>query len=117
VILAKEYPQGTKTTVFASQGFAVSGKPGWLIAFTPRFKPPGVKATHDTDVAVAVATDPSNPHVAPGLFFVSIPSDVNSCCPTSRSNSTRSRSRPPSRDLAGDRLGSSGDTAQRATLP
>ncbi|HEY2576709.1 MAG TPA: hypothetical protein VGI74_10425 [Streptosporangiaceae bacterium] len=78
VLLAKEYPAGTSAPGIASQSVTVSGRPGWLIGFTPHFSVTGVKATHDTDVVVVVDTGQA---AVPSVFFMSIPDDVSSLLP------------------------------------
>lgn len=67
------YPTDHRTLDVASQPVEVSGRDGWLVARRLYFHEPGLKATNELMVIVAVDTG----HDDPGVLYVSIPSTEN----------------------------------------
>ena len=67
------YPTDHRTLEVASQPVDVSGHDGWLVASRLYFHEPGLKATNELMVIVAVDTG----HDDPGVLYVSIPSTEN----------------------------------------
>jgi len=71
------YPTDHRTIEVASQPVQVSGRDGWLVARRLYFHEPGLKATNELMVIVAVDTG----HDDPGVLYVSIPSTENKHLP------------------------------------
>lgn len=76
-VAGKYYPSDHRTLEVASQPIEVSGRNGWLVASRLYFHEPGLKATNELMVVVAVDTGRDDP----GVLYISIPSTENKHLP------------------------------------
>lgn len=72
-VAGRYYPADHRTLEVASQPVTVSGRAGWLVASRLYFHEPGLKATSELMVMVAVDTG----HSDPGVLYISIPNTEN----------------------------------------
>ena len=76
-VAARYYPADHRTLEVASQPVDVRGHSGWLVASRLYFHEPGLKASSELMVVVAVDTG----HDDPGVLYVSIPNTENKRLP------------------------------------
>lgn len=76
-VAGRYYPKRHRTLEIASQPVDVDGRPGWLVASRLYFREPGLRATSELMVVVAVDTGQADP----GVLYVSIPNTENKHLP------------------------------------